>query len=844
MKKQICWLLAALVLCVTGCGNTAESGALAEKSYIEYGTTLNESDSMETVAENEALLLRLNRATTAIELVQKATGYVWSSQGNNATDAGGKPLSFTYLDSTGTVVSMDTAADSVAKGQYSIEQLENGVHIAYSFGDVVKDLIYPTYITAERFEQFTGKMSVRSAATITPLYQHLVEGLYDDDTYAEMLRKYPNAKGKDAYVIRNSDMLLNVKKELAAAFTEAGYSAEDLQKDNGMFGLSGGVASSQSVQFHIGVEYCLEGDDLTVRIPAEELYSSAASSGIETLSLLPYFGAPAAGADGYFFLPDGSGAVMEYYNGTEHAGQVMFSEVYGENLSITKEEKIYSPEQTIFPIYGAKSGQSAFLAIVEEGDAIVRLNALPGTDTLAARAWADFNILDTQIVYAKSLAGAGDVAKNSYTKEQTEPYAGDVAVRFHFLADGDADYSGMARYYRDYLFPERRVQNSTTPFYLETISAIDYTKKQAGFTRHTVSTLTTFTEAAEMVETLRRAGVSRQKLILSGWQKNGWQTGYVNAQTVNKAAGGEAGLQALAETLKAQDVAFFPETDVQLVYPTAISGGVKKSLTARTLVQQLTRVFDYKQSDFQKDGVIAYGMNAAYTRDAIAQATEYANRLGSSGVSLRYAAQYVIPDYKDGAVTDRAMAMTSLAQAAEKAAASGIRLLSRTGNVPVARHMGDIVELPLYSNEQYNCTYAVPFAAMVYSGSVDYAGKAANLAGTGKRDVLKMIESGAGVYFSMAKRTDSNMRNSDFDRYYSIGFDDLSATAVQTYKTVAAALDGVYGSRMERHERLQPNVYRTVYEDGTWFLVNYNDYAVAVDGVAVAAAGYVRGKNG
>lgn len=844
MKKQICWLLAALTVFAAGCGGSSENPAAAEKSYIEYGSAGEESSSMETVAENDFLILRINRATTDIELEQKATGYIWSSRGSNATDSDGKPLSFTYLDNSGSVASMDTAADSVAKGQYKIEKTENGVHIIYSFGDIVKDLIYPTYISAERFEKLTEKMSSRSAATITPLYQHLVEGIYDDDTYADMIRKYPNAKGKDAYVIRNSDMLLNVKKELASAFSEAGYSAEELAKDNAEFGLSSGVSSSQSVQFNIGVEYTLEDGDLKVRLPADEMYCSAASTGIETLSLLPYFGAPESGAEGYFLLPDGSGAVMEFYNGSEHAGQVMFSEVYGENLSISKEEKIYSLSQTVFPVYGAKIGNSAYLAVIEKGDAIARLNALPGTDTLAARAWADFNILDTQIVYAKSLAGAGDIAKNSYTKEQSEPYSGDIAIRYHFL-DGDAaDYSGMARYYRDKLFPNGNSAAETVPFYLETVSAIDYTEKRAGFTKHTVSTLTTFEEAAEMSETLRRAGVTRQKLILSGWQKNGWQTGYANSQKVNSAAGGENGLRELAAKLKNNGAEFFPETDVQLVYPSAISGGVDKSLTARSLVQQLTRVFKYKQSDFQKNGVAAYGMNAEYTQKAIASAAEYNSKLGISGLSLRYAAQYVIPDYKEGSVTNRAQAMEKLADSAEKAAESGMSLLSRTGNAPVAVHTGDIVELPLYSNGNYNCTYPVPFAAMVYSGNIDYAGKAANLSGTGDRDILKMIESGAGVYFAMAARADNNIRSSTFDRYYSICFDDLSDTAVSTYKKVATALNGVYGSRIERHERLQPNVYKTVFENGTYFIVNYNGYEITADGLTVAAAGYIRGENG
>ena len=133
---------------------------------------------------------------------------------------------------------------------------------------------------------------------------------------------------------------------------------------------------------------------------------------------------------------------------------------------------------------------------------------------------------------------------------------------------------------------------------------------------------------------------------------------------------------------------------------------------------------------------------------------------------------------------------------------------------------------------------------MVYSGNIDYAGKAANFSGTGDRDILKMIESGAGVYFAMAARADNNIRSSAFDRYYSISFDDISDTAVSTYKKVAEALNGVYGSRIERHERLQPNVYKTVFENGTYFIVNYNGYEITADGLTVAAAGYIRGENG
>lgn len=843
MKKQICCGLAVLSVLTAGCGSGGQTAVIEQKNYIEYGTASGQEAGMLEAAQNDDLVLRIDRSTTDIELEQKSTGYIWSSRGGNPADSDGKILSFTYLDSSGAVATMDAAADSVAKGQYQIETISGGVRVTYSFGDIVKDLIYPSYISAKRFSEFTEKMTSRAAATVTPLYQHLAPGIYGDDIYADLLKNYPNAKGKDVYVLRNSDMLLNAKKELAAAFSDAGYTADDLKKDNEEFGVSGGIASSQSFRFNLSVEYVLEGCELIVRLPADSMYWSEQSGGIECLSLLPWFGAPSPESNGYFVLPDGSGAVMEFYNGSEHAGQVMYCEVYGENLSVTKEERIYDLEQTIFPVYGVKADNSGFLAVIEQGDAIARINAVSGTDTLSARAWADFNILDTQVVYAKSLAGAGDVAKNSYTKEQAEPYSGEIRLRYHFLSDADADYSGMARWYRSYLFPERKTVAKTVPFYLEAVCAVDYTKKQGGFSKQVVSTLTTFEEAGEMLDSLKEAGVSRQKLILSGWQKNGWRDAYANKAAVSDAAGGVKGLQELAKQCRENGVEFFPESDVQLVYCSALSGGIKKSLTSRTLVQQLTRQFDYSLNDFQKGAAVAYGMNSKYTADSISYVTNQLKGLGISSVALRYAAHYVIPDYKDGSVTDRQETVKLLSEAVSQAEESGMKLLSRTGNAPIAVLTDDIVELPLYSNGNYNCTYPIPFTAMVYSGNIEYASAAVNLSGDGKNDLLKIMEANAGVYYRLTARMDENLRSSDFHRFYSIGFEDHSQSAVTVYRTVAQALDGVYGQPIERHDRLLPNVYRTTFENGEFILTNYNDHAVTVCGIEIDANSYKRGKN-
>ncbi|MBR7133616.1 MAG: hypothetical protein IKD04_08820 [Clostridia bacterium] len=847
MKKRILSLIFIFALCLSGCGGNASVASRDENCvYVENGTAKNDitATEMTVVAENNRLRLSINYNTTDIEVLDKTSGHSWRSNAvNHKSAAIGNVLEITYLNSSGKVATMNSMDDSIKKGQFTVSEIENGVYVKYSFGDIISNIIYPTYISAERFNEFLEKMSKRQQAIVGPLYIHLADGIYSDEMYADFLEQYPYAKGKDAYVLREGELLSNVKKQITTAFSDAGYTEEDLKKDSAEFGVDSTVGTTTNIQFNVGVEYTLNNEGLLVRCPKEDIFWTDSVNGIEKLSLLPYFGVPSLGDEGYFLIPDGSGSIMSFYNGTEAAGQTLTMSVYGENLSVNANEKIYNSEQVILPIYGIKTNNSAVLAIIENGDAISDINAVSGTDSLAARIWSSFNLLDTQLVYAKSLSTKNtNIANASYTMEQATAYEGDIAVRYNFLSGDNANYTGMAKVYSNYLFGDKKTKSNQIPLYLDVIHAVDYTEVAVGFSRDVVSTITTFEQTEKISDALKNAGIERQNIILSGWQKNGLRTGYADNIKILSDAGGKKGLLSLIENLNNGNINVFPDLDVQLTYKSALGSNIKKSLVSRSLVQQIAKLNSFNLSTFQKKDYIAYVMTPEYTADNIKKIPELLSDYGLSSVSLRYLGKYNIPDYDDGDVVDRQEASVIIAKALNESKEKYSSILTQTGNAYTAPFMSDIIKLPLYS-KRYNNTVEIPFTAMVYNGHVNFSGKALNLNGGTQKDLLKLIESNAGLLYSVSWERDSNLTDSEFHEYYSICFEDLKDVIIQNYEYVSNALSDVYGRSVANHEILQTNVVKVTYENGVYFIINYNEYAVNVLGTEVAANSYVKGGN-
>lgn len=98
----------------------------------------------EPIAENGSLQLLVNRDTASFQVKNKKDGRIYQAVPENASSSSDKSLlEFTYMDSKGTNASMNSFDDSVKKGQFQIEPVENGMKITFTFGNVQEKLFVP-----------------------------------------------------------------------------------------------------------------------------------------------------------------------------------------------------------------------------------------------------------------------------------------------------------------------------------------------------------------------------------------------------------------------------------------------------------------------------------------------------------------------------------------------------------------------------------------------------------------------------------------------------------------------------------------------------------------------------
>ena len=331
---------------------------------------------------------------------------------------------------------MNNYSDSVQYRQFEIKAIDNGVSIDYVVGQEWKKEDYiPLIIDKKSMEEKVLKnlsaeeqeflLSQYHLFTLEPLEpadkridiynfdEEQVLGSYNFATPLEEMRErdmerlilhflgiYVNNRDDLESIADISAEDLNYLKDnpvyvqkrtirawdrdnIFLAFQNSGYTPEELAKDYQKLNLEPPKANERV--FHITIEYFLDDRDFLVRVPLDKVkYPEdvvvAGKGSVETyplysLDILPYFGAAGTDAEGYIFVPDGSGALIYLNNGRLDA-KPYGKNLYGLDYALRPRERISEiTEQLHIPVYGLKNGNKAFLAIIEEGDAYAIIKA-------------------------------------------------------------------------------------------------------------------------------------------------------------------------------------------------------------------------------------------------------------------------------------------------------------------------------------------------------------------------------------------------------------------------------------------------------------------------------------
>jgi hypothetical protein len=213
--------------------------------------------------------------------------------------------------------------------------------------------------------------------------------------------------------------------------------------------------------------------------------------------------------------------------------------------------------------------------------------------------------------------------------------------------------------------------------------------------------------------------------------------------------------------------------------------------------------------------------------------------LGLGNVAFRNMSQRLAGDYYEKRHISREASMRMRQEKFAQLDKSGTGIMLLAGHVYAAPYADFIVDMAL-DDQGFGITdVSVPFYPIALHGLVPYTGRAINLAEDYSKNLLKTIESGAGLYFSFMTEDVAVLQETKFRQFYANEYGKWVHDADVLYKQFSADFGHLYNQAIIEHEILSNGVTLTGYEDGTRVIVNASDYAVNYNGRYIRAGSYI-----
>ncbi|MDE7352189.1 MAG: hypothetical protein K2O06_03980 [Acetatifactor sp.] len=800
-------------------------------------------EEMNRVAGDEKLGLYANVKTGEVALVDVESGNVWCTNPPGAAQAESttplmrsrllSQLVLSYHDTKANEFTVNSYEDCILTDQLTYRLTENGIEFRYVIGELEESIIIPRWISGERMDGLLSQMSPEDAKFVKRQYKYYALEEIREREKKQYLEEFPILEEHPIYVLR--DNAAYIQEEMMVIFGELGYDRAQMEADCAENGYS---SERFRPWFVIPLEYSLEEGGLTVRVDAARIQYDAEHYPLTDIAILPYFGAAGETEEGYIFVPDGSGALIDYNSGSRTTPQYQ-QKIYGADLSEPRRSAAEADEELTvkMPVFGAKTGQKAMFAIIEEGDALACLYANTAGKTDAWNTvYASFRYLSYGQV---SLTGIMEESNKLFLYAR-EPYQGCYTIRYLFLEGEDASYSGMARAYRAYLMEKGvltpRELPSRTPFYLNLLGAADMEKSFLGINYHVTRPLTTFSQAEEILEKLWAGGVEHLILTYKGWYNGGLLGTIASSLKQVDSLGSAKSRTRLLERLEEKGNRYYFAVELQRVFRDGLFDGYSPSAWApRYFDKSAFGVMNYACSNGKVTGKAANLVKLSRMQELGDSFLEEAGRLKLGSFQVGTLSNLLYSDYSQDAQYDRQKALYVNSGLLEDFSREGLVLAGENAAAYAWKNLQDITGIPLYSNHYYIITREVPFYACVLHGSMEYAGEALNLSDDYRTAWLKSIESGAGLSFEWMYEDNSILTGTEYTQLYSVQYDVWLEEALELYNRINSELGAVNNVPIRDHYQAEENVTVTVYEDGTRVYVNYGYSDAALEGIRVPA---------
>ncbi|WP_461257751.1 DUF5696 domain-containing protein [Treponema sp. R80B11-R83G3] len=804
----------------------------------------NDGSTEELVLENEYLHLRFLPQTAEIILTDKANGVQWRSNPKDAEndaladvvtkDFLGSQFSLEYADAAGVGMTLYSSLNSVALGVYDYSLSDNMLEVRYSIGDIARSYIIPPAAPEQRMLPFLEQMELDDRRKVEASYRlYDINNLRSSDDKAKLLSNYPDLSRTKMYVLRDNTQEY-MKETMEELFAQAGYTFDDYSEDSSLYTAPEGA---DKPAFNITLRYTLDEKSLVLNVPFDRIAYRPAYP-ITQLSLLPYMGAGGVDDEGYLLVPDGSGALI-YFNNKKQNQLAYNNDVYGWDEA-TPRDAIINDNKALFPVFGIQKNGNAMLCVIEEGASYGGVRAdVSGRNSSWNNVYPQFNI-----VHGAKMDISGRSDRSVYLYERNLPAGEGITLRYTPCAqDG---YVGMAKEYRSWLMQKHPSLGASTengvPIAIEIVGAVNKTQHRLGIPLDLPLKLTSYKESESMIDDFAKWGWKNVRIKLTGWFNRSVEHTIPGKIKLITELGSKRDFKKMTSAAKENGYEIFPEADFLFIRNVKPFDGFDLYRDAARYVNR-KRIEKYPFSfvwfgERIRWGKLSYLARPAYMMSLIDKFSRKSAKFNLHNIAFRSLGAKLSGDYHEKRLVSREASMKMRQEKLNELSGKGTGVMLNTGYAYAAPLASFITDMTI-DDQGFGITdVSVPFYQIVLHGLVPYTGPAINLAEDYTKNLLKTIESGAGLYFSFMSEETTVLQETKFRQFYANEYDKWSPDANALYQKFAADFAGLYDKAITDHVIISAGLTLTEYEDGRRVIVNSTDNAVNYDGVVINANSY------
>ncbi|MDE5765052.1 MAG: hypothetical protein K2N49_05230 [Ruminococcus sp.] len=575
--------------------------------------------------------------------------------------------------------------------------------------------------------------------------------------------------------------------------------------------------------FEFPVEYILESNRMRARLKVNQIRETNPENKAMEISILPDFGSASDNEDGYFVIPDGSGAIIRFNSSKGETADSYSQLVYGRDITAVPAKNSTVTKQIYLPVYGIVKQDNAMLVIAEKGDANSYISA-----SVSGQSGSGYNKCGFTFVLRGSdtYYMSGKNSSKVTIIEDGEIDSGDIELLYYPIYGKNPDYIDVAECYRNYLLNEKnipvRTEKNKSDIYINVYGGVRKKKTVMGIPVASEYPVTKYSEVIEMLQELKSNGINDIVLSYNNWTDDGIENKIDTSAVPSEILGGKPDFRRLLDFMQENKIGFYPVADNNIF----TSGNGYNSLrdTCIRISGAYSRIVSYD---------LAYGIPDKLSGNMSLLSPEcydrtYQKITGNypandiSGICTGTLTSSLYGDYGKRKISrnDAENIITeNLVQMSEQ-----LDILADSANAYVLPYVSHITDVPLGSGRFDIFDEDIPFYQIVMHGIIPYSSTPVNADSDPELFMLKSVSAGSLLNYDMIYSETGELKDTEFDILYYADYRNWIDSA-SVYNNLKILYDTVADSTITGYN-VENSVAVTEYSDGTEVEVDFENRTV------------------